>query len=62
MKIPIINNYTKNFGSILWYALGGESLSCSDLFKLYEVVERTVDPKFYTPTNGWYQKKYTYQF
>ncbi len=59
MKIPIINNYTKNFGSILWYALGGgEPFVRSDLFKLYEVVEKNCRPKVFTiPTNGWYQKK-----
>ena len=59
MKIPIIDNYTKNFGSILWYALGGgEPFVRSDLFKLYEVVEKNCRPKVFTiPTNGWYQKK-----
>ena len=59
MKIPIIDNYTKNFGSVLWYALGGgEPFVRSDIFKLYEVVEKNCRPKVFTiPTNGWYQKK-----
>ncbi len=62
MKIPIIDNYTKNFGSILWYALGGgEPFVRSDIFKLYEVVEKNCRPKVFTiPTNGWYNKKIFY--
>ena len=59
MNLPIINEYTKNFGSVLWYALGGgEPFVRSDLHKLYEKVETNCRPKVFTiPTNGWYKDK-----
>ena len=59
MNLPIINEYTKNFGSVLWYALGGgEPFVRSDLYKLYERVETNCRPKVFTiPTNGWYKDK-----
>ena len=59
IKIPIINEYTKNFGSVLWYALGGgEPFIRSDLYKLYETVETNCRPKVFTiPTNGWYKER-----
>ena len=59
MNLSIINEYTKNFGSVLWYALGGgEPFIRSDLYKLYEKVETNCRPKVFTiPTNGWYKDK-----
>ena len=59
MDLSIINEYTKNFGSVLWYALGGgEPFIRSDLYKLYEKVETNCRPKVFTiPTNGWYKDK-----
>ena len=59
MKIDIIDGYTKKFGSLLWYALGGgEPFIRSDLHLLYEKVEKNCRPKIFTiPTNGWYEKK-----
>ena len=59
MNLSIINEYTKNFGSVLWYALGGgEPFIRSDLYKLYEKVEKNCRPKVFTiPTNGWYKDR-----
>jgi len=59
MKIDIIDGYTKKFGSLLWYALGGgEPFIRSDLDLLYEKVEKNCRPKIFTiPTNGWYEQK-----
>ena len=59
MNLSIINEYTKNFGSVLWYALGGgEPFIRSDLYKLYEKVETNCRPKVFTiPTNGWYKDR-----
>tara|TARA_B110000971_G_C20034248_1_gene513267 strand:+ start:2376 stop:4463 length:2088 start_codon:yes stop_codon:yes gene_type:complete len=59
MDLSIINEYTKNFGSVLWYALGGgEPFIRADLYKLYEKVETNCRPKVFTiPTNGWYKDK-----
>ena len=59
MNLSTINEYTKNFGSVLWYALGGgEPFVRSDLYKLYEKVETNCRPKVFTiPTNGWYKDK-----
>jgi len=54
-----INNYTKEFGSILWYALGGgEPFIRSDLHEIYKIVKKNNRPKIFTiPTNGWYVEK-----
>ena len=59
INLSIINEYTKNFGSVLWYALGGgEPFIRSDLYKLYEKVETNCRPKVFTiPTNGWYKDR-----
>ena len=59
INLSIINEYTKNFGSVLWYALGGgEPFIRSDLYKLYEIVETNCRPKVFTiPTNGWYTER-----
>lgn len=59
MNLDIINNYTKRFGSILWYALGGgEPFIRKDIPQLYETVQRNCNSKVFTiPTNGWYIDK-----
>jgi MoaA/NifB/PqqE/SkfB family radical SAM enzyme len=59
INLSIINEYTKNFGSVLWYALGGgEPFIRADLYKLYEKVETNCRPKVFTiPTNGWYKDR-----
>ena len=59
MSLDRINNYTKKFGKILWYALGGgEPFIRNDLHKMYEVIYNNCRPKVFTiPTNGWYIEK-----
>ena len=59
MNLDIINNYTKKFGSILWYALGGgEPFIRKDIPQLYETVQKNCNAKIFTiPTNGWYVDK-----
>ena len=59
MDLEVIDNYTKKFGSILWYALGGgEPFIRKDIPKLYETVQKNCNSKIFTiPTNGWYVEK-----
>ena len=59
MNLDIIDNYTKKFGSILWYALGGgEPFIRKDIPELYETVQKNCNSKIFTiPTNGWYVEK-----
>ena len=48
MDLSIINEYTKNFGSVLWYALGGgEPFIRSDLYRLYEKVKLVSSKSFH---------------
>ncbi|MBD1142795.1 glycosyltransferase [Pelagibacterales bacterium SAG-MED35] len=56
MDLEIIDKYTKNFGTVLWYGLGGgEPFLRKDIHKLYSIVLKNCNPKFFTiPTNGWY--------
>lgn len=59
MNLEVIDNYTKKFGSILWYALGGgEPFIRKDIPQLYETVQKNCNSKIFTiPTNGWYVEK-----
>ncbi len=59
MNLNVIDNYTKKFGSILWYALGGgEPFIRKDIPQLYETVQKNCNSKVFTiPTNGWYVQK-----
>ncbi len=59
MNLNVIDNYTKKFGSILWYALGGgEPFIRKDIPQLYETVQKNCSSKVFTiPTNGWYVQK-----
>ena len=59
MDLKIIDKYTKNFGTVLWYGLGGgEPFLRKDIHKLYSIVHKNCNPKFFTiPTNGWYTER-----
>ena len=59
MNLEVIDKYTKNFGTVLWYGLGGgEPFLRKDIYKLYSIVHKNCSPKFFTiPTNGWYTER-----